>query len=216
VSNELDKPAQTGMTKEQEAELLKDDRPAFITVLHGVSEAAMKGIDGARAGDFMINGTKRIPASSFGPGFRAIPVLHRPRAVLFEGNSVKKSSFHQNSATWNEIAAEVRKWTKGAKIGFEFLIVMPDYQRMGIFYTANGERFEAGAKLIEAEEKKLCVKISTIIKGTKNQVKLTVEPIQVEANIWKPDADLFKAACDGFEAYKTEKAAPTQSGPPRR
>lgn len=206
-----------GMTPEQEAALSKDDGLGFISVQHGVSQAVMhNNPKGVRAGDFLIGGTTIIEGASWGEGFRCVVGPTRPRAVVFKNNAIEMDSWDPNSKQWAEIAARVAARgdiSKGAKVGYEFMLWLPDHDFMGVLMIANRDRQTVGKKLIELRNQKKLARVSTTIKGAKNSVYLTVEEEKDPEPITFPTPERYAACLAAFEAYKQEKQAP--QGPRR-
>lgn len=204
-----------GMTKDQEESLLKDESLGYITMMHGVSEAVMKNTPrGVRAGDFVLSGRILVPSGNNGPGFVAHVGPARPRSVYFEGHDCKKSSYDPKSTSWQEIAALVSGRIQGAKVGFEFMLWLPDFDFIGALMIANQDRFNAGQKLLNLSKDKKLAKVTTTITGAKNRVQIVVEegpkdPIKL------PEKSRYDTCLKAFEAYKLDKAAPKQQGPAR-
>lgn len=207
-NNPLATTGDVGMTKEQEDALLKDDSLGYITMMHGVSEAVVRNTPkGVRAGDFVLSGRILVPSGMNGPGFVCHVGPTRPRAVYFEGREAKKSSYDPKSTTWLEIAALVAGRTQGAKVGFEFMLWLPDFDFIGALHVANRDRFDAGQKLLNFSKEKKLARVSTTLKGAKNSVVLTVEEGPRDP-IALPEKERYELCLAAFEAYKKERAAP--------
>jgi hypothetical protein len=204
----------TGMTAEEEAALAKDDGLGFITMMHGVSEAVVRNSPkGVRAGDFLLSGRTLVPAGNNGDGFIATVGITRPRAVFFKNNAVEKDSWDPKSSEWQEIAALVAGRVQGAKVGYEFMLWLPEHDFMGVLMVANRDRFEAGQKLINLRNERKLAKVTTLIRGKNNSVVLHVEEAKVEGPIALPTPERLATCTKAFEAYKTEQKAP--KGPRR-
>lgn len=197
-----------GVSKDVAEDLTRDTSTAFISIMHGVSKGAMRGVDGARAGDFLLRGRTCIPAADHGPGFRASVVRARPTAQQWEQSKLVRDTHHVGSVDWLEIAPKAKNWVQGYKVGFEFLLILHDYKCTGILYCANKERTTSAPKLIEAQAKKVLVRISSLI-NSKDRVELIVKPEQTSDALWLPDAADLEGAVLAFESYKEEKAAPS-------
>lgn len=209
-----------GMTPEQEAELSKDDGLGFISVMHGVSQAVMNNSPkGIRAGDFLIGGATIVPAASWGEGFKCVVGPTRPRAVVFKNNQVELDSWDPSSKEWAEIAARVAargETAKGAKVGYEFMLWLPDFDFMGVFMAANQDRQRIGTRLISLRNEKKLARVSTQIKPKNGNmsVVVTVEEEKDKSPIKLPTPERYATCLAAFEAYKLEKRAP-QGGPRR-
>jgi hypothetical protein len=203
-----------GMTADEEAALAKDDGLGFITMMHGVSEAVVRNSPkGVRAGDFLLSGRTLVPAGNNGDGFIASVGITRPRAVFFKNNAVEKDSWDPKSPEWLEIAALVAGRVQGAKVGYEFMLWLPDHDFMGVLMVANRDRFDAGQKLITLRNERKLAKVTTVIRGKNNSVVLNVEEAESDGPITMPTPERLLSCTRAFEAYKLEKKAP--QGPRR-
>jgi hypothetical protein len=211
--NALAHAGEYGMSKEDEAALLKQDGLGYITMMHGVSEAVVKNNPkGVRAGDFLLSGRTIVAAGANGDGFTCHVGPSRPRAVFFEGNEAKKTSYNPKSAVWLEIQALVAGRVQGAKVGFEFMLWLPDFDFVGTLLVANQDRYTAGQTLITLRDEKRLAKVSTALKGNKNRVVLSVSAGPNDA-IDLPEPERYERCLAEFDAYKKVQTAP--EGPRR-
>ena len=213
----LEKTGETGMTEAQRADMLKNDAPEFLKLVHGIMIPTLKmqGIV-ADAGDYCL-GSKPIPAGMQGRGLVVGVLADRPRATLFDGNNLLKESSTPGDAAWQEIAALAGAWHKGAKVGAEILLFVPEHDALAIFYVANKERYTVYPKLLTAMREKKFVQLTTGQKPNKHGFAVfplvnDLREVFVSKNVLSDER--AAKAIKAFESYKTAKAAPTQA--PRR
>lgn len=226
----LEKPPETGMTQAQRDEMLKDDSLGYIKPVHGIMIASlnMAGVQGCQPGDYVLNGTRRIPAGMQGPGFRAAILADRPRAVLFRGNDVLKETHKTTSIQWAEIASLVASWTRtdengqkiSPKLGAEMLAWLCDFNCLAIIGVFNKERQTLYPKLVQAMNEKKLVQFTTGQKPSKNgpvvfQVANMIDGV-TDVPKFKLEDERRLKAISAFEAYKLEKAAPSAPSGSRR
>jgi hypothetical protein len=212
VTNEIAK-TDTGMSLQQREEMLRDDGLGNLKLVHGIMLTSLQTVcESIKAGDYIYNGYERIPAGSFGPGFKAEVLADRPRALLFEGNNLIKDSYDPKSPEWKDIAAKVGGYVKGAKVGAEVLLWLPDNNVMACFLVANKERFTIYPRFLKALNEKKLVQVTSGMKPGKNGMQVfsvvnIIEPTagQIDLPRFKLEADRRQRALTAFDSYKTQK-----------
>lgn len=218
-NTELAPVGETGMTEAQRASMLKDDSLGNIKLVHGImiQELKMGGVDVIEAGDFLIPPTTRIPAGMQGPGCRFGVLGDRPRAVKFDGKTLQKDTYDPASKTWGEISALAATWgeaSKGAKVGAELLLWLPDHDRLVVYFAANKERYTIYPKMLQAMREKKFLVLSSGVKPGKNGLMVSAvvrEDTSKEAPKFQLSDERRAKALLTFEAYKSIKAAPPSS-----
>jgi hypothetical protein len=211
-----------GMTSEEEAALAKDDSMTEIRLMHGINPNVMQNDPvGIRAGDFLIrSGKRRIPCGKEGNGFRSYVGPARPRAIQREIEApfkVLRESFDVRSKDFLEIQGRAANWKtgKGYKVGFDFLLWLPDWDTCATIYLSGKDRTDLAPILMQCRKDLKLAQFSTTISGD-NRVNLQVTAIHSRDPIPMPSADRWKRVIEQFESYKLEVPIEDPSQAPQR
>lgn len=186
----------------------------FISLLAGQSKAVLTNEPpGARAGTYLFAGRKVLES------FIAIPtrIASRPRASFRPKNPAQGDKIESNdpdSHEWAKVkekrASKDVEIRKGAKIGVESLMWLPEENSFGIFSFSNSAQ-KAHKPYAEARNKGSAVKIRSKLKtstdGSFNWFEPIVEEVTLSAIPKMPTAEQIEEAVTQFQAYKGESPA---------
>lgn len=204
-----------GISEENELALTKRTAAVqFLTLMQGKSKPVESNEpQGIRAGDYLLGGRVRIPCGKEGNGFRAVVSVSRKSGVYFKNNEKEFDTHDDKSLEWARLLTAEAAGDKGAKIGLELLLWLPDYDSFAIMGFMNNARPEA-APAIAARKAKFLARISSKLVGKKNSFFVPkVEQENSSEPVKLPTPEQSAAALKIFEAYKDEKPAPpTKAG----
>jgi hypothetical protein len=159
------------------------------------------------AGDYGFIPSKTV-CQDLGDAVDILVLAWQPKAVRFEGSTLKEQSTDHNSAVFKQIQIESDISDSGCQWGFEFLVYVPSIKQFATYFMSSKTSRQEARNLKPLMHKPATLK-SQLIKGKKNQSWYGPLIFPCSTPFEYPSTEDIQAAAQKFQAKppasRTEK-----------